>query len=256
MSRQLQDLTDQDRLDETLDELDLKEAHHIDGGMFQLGPFGVLSGATDQQLPLVDQVDSGEGIRHSISTASSSLQLRNSLQTSPTCNTTSHTENNVSPPTTHNPLTLLPPTQIHVQLHLDVDHPLSQHTSFLLEYYKSQLGTLFSPLRVRHSPWGLLHFPCALSTLSELSICKTATHSKTSLLFSILAVSAFNLDRILQGQMNTSNYWFTVGDGLRQQAQMQLCKTAETEMGNQRGRYLHILMAMLKMVTISVRHTP
>lgn len=256
LSAQLQRMVAEDHIDQTLDELDSKERFQIDGS-FQTGPFGVFSGLVDELPPLDhDNFNSSTDLQPIMPATSSPMnnQTANAIQEGHLKTCTIDSNANYSSISLHDSSPQPSPApHIHIHLELDINHPLSQHTTFLLEYYKSQLGTLFSPLRVRQSPWSFLHFPCALSTLSELSICKTATPPKTSLLFSILAVSAFNLDRIVMGQMNSTNYWWQVGDKLRHQAQMELSKTAEMEvMGSRKGRYLHILMAMLKMVTISV----
>lgn len=250
MSKQIRTLVDEDRIDEVMSELDSKEMHITDE-LLQRGPFGVFLGITEQLPVCQDEFISEAGF--TLSTDSQVYELNATREQDSYTPETSGLEATSSSAVLHEaPMQLSSPVRLQIQLSLDTNHPLSQHTSFLLEYYKSQLGTLFSPLRVRQPPWSFLHFPLALSTLSELSICKSATHSKMSLLFSILAVSAFNLDRIVSGQMNSTNYWWVVGDKLRQQAQTELWRTAETEMGSRRGKYLHVLMAMLKMVTISV----
>ncbi|TDZ15265.1 hypothetical protein Cob_v011783 [Colletotrichum orbiculare MAFF 240422] len=59
---------------------------------------------------------------------------------------------------------------------------LSSHADFLLDYYKSQMGKLFSPIRVRKPPWSMLHFPRAVAAFSELSVFKTARHAHVALL--------------------------------------------------------------------------
>ncbi|EEU37433.1 uncharacterized protein NECHADRAFT_101978 [Fusarium vanettenii 77-13-4] len=134
-----------------------------------------------------------------------------------------------------------------------LDTSVSSHAHFLLEHYKSQMGKLFSPLRVRKSPWSILHFPRALSALSELSIFKRTKHAHTSLFYSVLAVSAFNWDNIHRQQKDSTTYWRNVGEGFRRGARKELERTCETELaGEKSSKYKDILMAILTMVTISV----
>ncbi|RMJ07776.1 hypothetical protein CDV36_012626 [Fusarium kuroshium] len=134
-----------------------------------------------------------------------------------------------------------------------LDTSVSSHAHFLLEHYKSQMGKLFSPLRVRKSPWSILHFPRALSALSELSIFKRTKHAHTSLFYAVLAVSAFNWDNIHREQKDSTTYWRNVGEGFRRGARKELERTCETELaGEKSSKYKDILMAILTMVTISV----
>ncbi|KAH8738301.1 fungal-specific transcription factor domain-containing protein [Ilyonectria robusta] len=130
---------------------------------------------------------------------------------------------------------------------------ISTHANFLLQHYKAQTGTLFSPLRVRKSPWSILHFPRALSALSELNIFNKTKHAPMSLLYSVLAVSAFNWDNICREQKNSTTYWRNVGEGFWRGAKKELEWTCETELaGEKSSKYKDILMAILTMVTITV----
>ena len=141
----------------------------------------------------------------------------------------------------------------HHNLTDDFQASISTHAHFLLDHYKSQMGKLFSPLRVRKSPWSILHFPRALSALAELSIFKTTKHAHTSLLYSVLAVSAFNWDNINRDQRGSTTYMRSIGEGFRQGAKKELERTCETELaGEKSSKYKDILMAILTMVTISV----
>lgn len=129
---------------------------------------------------------------------------------------------------------------------------ISTHANFLLQHYKAQTGTLFSPLRVRKSPWSILHFPRALSALSELNIFNKTKHAPMSLLYSVLAVSAFNWDNIYREQKNSTTYWRNVGEGFWRGAKKELEWTCETELaGEKSSKYKDILMAILTMVTIT-----
>jgi hypothetical protein len=136
-------------------------------------------------------------------------------------------------------------------LHTNDTVPLNAH--FLLDHYKAQMGRLFSPLRVRKPPWSVLHLPNALSTLSELSLWGKTSHAKHSLFYSLLAVSAFNLDRIELGLPSTSNFWWAVGEAYSEMAEREMQRCLANELlGLQKSKYKEILMALMTMVTISV----
>ncbi|KAH7162109.1 fungal-specific transcription factor domain-containing protein [Dactylonectria estremocensis] len=147
------------------------------------------------------------------------------------------------------------PIDLHINYSLDqrLDTSVATHSNFLLQHYKSQMGKIFSPLRVRKPPWSILHFPRALSALSELKIFNKMNHAPTSLLYAVLAVSAFNWDNIYREESNSTTYWRNVGKGFWHGAKKELQWTCETELaGEKSSKYKDILMAILTMVTITV----
>ncbi|KZF19096.1 hypothetical protein L228DRAFT_251186 [Xylona heveae TC161] len=123
----------------------------------------------------------------------------------------------------------------------------------LFEHYKSQAGRLFSPLLIRKSPWAVLHLPCALATFSELTLWNTASPVRLALFNALLAVSAFNLDRIQLYQMSATNRWWVLAEGFRKVAQKELQSCLSLEPAKSKEiKYKEQLMALLTMVTISV----
>ena len=147
------------------------------------------------------------------------------------------------------------PLDLHIDYGIveDLDTSVSAHAHFLLDHYKSQMGILFSPLHARKPPWSILHFPRALSALSELNVFKEARHAHTALLYSVLAVSAFNWDNIHREMKDGSTYWRNVGEGFRHGARKELEWACETELAGEKcSKYKDILMAILTMITISV----
>ncbi|KFZ11167.1 hypothetical protein V502_07701 [Pseudogymnoascus sp. VKM F-4520 (FW-2644)] len=130
--------------------------------------------------------------------------------------------------------------------------PIPENMHFLLDHYKNQAETSFSPLRVRKPPWSVLHLPSALSAFSELTLFKETSNAKAALLYAVLAVSAFHLDKVV-ASAGSSNYWWTVGEELRDRAKAQLQSCSYNELvGPGRSKYKEILMAILTMVTICV----
>lgn len=148
------------------------------------------------------------------------------------------------------------PLDLHLNQHSshEISQPLSSCAPFLLEHYKFQSDKLFSPLRSRKPPWEVLHLPCALSTFAELTLFKATTHTKKSLFYAILAVSAFNLDKMTLGQKDGSNYWWVTGEHFTRLAKEELGLSYANELdGVNRAKYKDLLMAILTIVTVSVR---
>lgn len=129
--------------------------------------------------------------------------------------------------------------------------PTQSH--YLLEHYKSLVTKTFSPIHKRKSPWSVLHLPRAMLALAEISIFRTTQHAHTSLFYSVLAVSAFNMDNLHRRHSDGATYWKSIGDGFRCAAQASLQSTCEVEAsGKTQSKYKDVLMAILSMVTISV----
>ncbi|KAH7170029.1 hypothetical protein EDB81DRAFT_908470 [Dactylonectria macrodidyma] len=79
------------------------------------------------------------------------------------------------------------------------------------------------------------------------------SHAPTSLLYAVLAVSAFNWDNIYLEDSNSTTYWRNVGKGFWHGAKKELQRTCETELAAEKSsKYKDILMAILTMVTITV----
>lgn len=124
-------------------------------------------------------------------------------------------------------------------------------SSFLLNHYKLQMGKLFSPIRVRKPIWSVLHLPSAMATFSQLTVFGEASHAKSALFYGLLAVSAFNLDKI--STESASSYWWAVGERLSQKAKQELQQACNLELdGPKKSKYKDILMAVLNMITIAV----
>ncbi|KAK9364929.1 fungal-specific transcription factor domain-containing protein [Lipomyces kononenkoae] len=280
MSRQLQKLVQEHELEQVLHDLD-SEYELQTGRSFQRGPFGLFRVHDDSELSNtpVDLLLGDECQLRTSVTDGSDYVVMNSpginlpallmgdilagveSDTSPVSdvNTTDDRPNfsvipSLSPKNGFRAgSTSLLDFHIDYNLNRSIGTTVSTDAHFLLNHYKSQMGKLFSPLWVPKPPWSILHFPTALSALSELKIFKKTTHAKSSLLYSILAVSAFNWDNISLEEKNSTTYWWTVGEKFYCMAKEELEWTCESELdGDGKSKYKDMLMAILTMVTVSL----
>lgn len=135
--------------------------------------------------------------------------------------------------------------------------PVPPSSGFLLSHYKEHIGKLFSPLRVRKSPWEVLHYHGAVSAHSALCLPNKTSHAKVALFYAVLSVSAYHFDntKLRSSASGTTDLWWVLGEGFQRQAQLQLEKSCNTELdGAGKAKYKDLLMAILTMVTISVCH--
>jgi arginine metabolism regulation protein II len=146
------------------------------------------------------------------------------------------------------------PMSFNLPMSHEPDGNIPANATYLLHHYKAQMDRLFSPLRVRKPPWAVLHLPAAMSAVGDLTVWGRTSHAKASLFYAVLAVSAFNLDRIEYGIPGNSNYWWYIGECNRERArrEMKQCLASEIQ-GPGKSKYKEILMGILSMVTISVR---
>lgn len=124
----------------------------------------------------------------------------------------------------------------------------------LLDHYRDQMGRLFSPLRIRNSPWAVQFLPSVMSTLCDLTVWNWVSPIRLSLLYSLLAVSAFNLDKIELQRVGGTDRWWVVGKIFKDNAikQTQLWLSAGLH-GPTVSSYKENLMAFLTLVTMTVR---
>ncbi|KZF20020.1 hypothetical protein L228DRAFT_33710 [Xylona heveae TC161] len=144
---------------------------------------------------------------------------------------------------------------------IDLDFPLVSgaaiqdfvplNADFLLRHYQAQIMKLIPPIAVKKSPWQILHFPCATGTFAELSLFQKANHARISLFYSVLACSAFHLDRVSSHILDTSSYWWKMGTGFKAKAMhhLQQCIN-EAKVNAKSAKYKELLMAILTVITI------
>ncbi|CAI0648625.1 unnamed protein product [Colletotrichum noveboracense] len=129
---------------------------------------------------------------------------------------------------------------------------LPTHAASLLRYYKS-IDSLSSVKGMRISPWQLWLLPCALETFAELSLWNTTTHTRHSILCTLLARSAFHLHRSLKADEKAASQWLEVGLDYQKSAQSHLKMALQSESDEpSQAKYNEILMAILATAMVSV----
>ncbi|PYI09198.1 hypothetical protein BO78DRAFT_439325 [Aspergillus sclerotiicarbonarius CBS 121057] len=113
----------------------------------------------------------------------------------------------------------------------------------------------FTPARVKSSsPWETIYIPSLFSTVGEIELSGNSTNARVSLLFAILAVSAFSLDGRFGSTGPAIKDWHALGELYRGRATKRLkCSLQDLSSGRpKKEKYKDILMALLSMVTICV----
>lgn len=261
MSDEMQNLAPQDDIDNLLEELDLKSDSSASG--FTKGPFGVIRmylGGSSESESIITSCPSPTDLLEGTAEEAATPDIQ-----TPASFLNAGTGEGILPIDDANNLeSMLQKPFMEsdtADIHVTISAPLEIYeiqatdaasTQFLLDHYRFQTDKLFSPLRTRKPPWAILHYPSALSAFSELTLFSKTSHARSALLHSVLAVSAFNWDKINTAS-NYSDFWWSMGDKLRQNAKKELQLTCSSELsGDKRAKYKEILMAMLNMVTISV----
>ncbi|KAF7618016.1 hypothetical protein AFLA_006923 [Aspergillus flavus NRRL3357] len=122
----------------------------------------------------------------------------------------------------------------------------------LLRYFKENIISLSFPLKnCRKCPWQAIHLPTAMSTYAELSIQQTASHTRLSLFYSLLAASCLHM---LSRNPNAVDF-NTSSKGYKEIAKQHLELALNEEvLGPRRAKYKELLMAVLSMVMLSIFH--
>lgn len=103
------------------------------------------------------------------------------------------------------------------------------------------------------SPWRQLLLPCALETFAELSLWNTASYTRLSILYALLAKSAHHLHESGIHDTQQASRWRDVAASHRNDAQRHLGLALKTEAeGEDRAKYTELLMAILGVGFVSV----
>ncbi|KAH7129086.1 fungal-specific transcription factor domain-containing protein [Dactylonectria macrodidyma] len=122
----------------------------------------------------------------------------------------------------------------------------------LLENYQSDMSRLLPMSYNKKPPWQTLYLPSIRSTVGEFVLQGDAGAARASLLFSILAISAFNLDR-LSGEAAQTSHWWQLGQTYKHRAKERVRQSLQNEStGRAKAKYKDVLMALLAMVTLCV----
>jgi arginine metabolism regulation protein II len=123
----------------------------------------------------------------------------------------------------------------------------------LLRHYRQNMAGRSTMQAKRKSPWEIIFLPCALETFAELSLWNEASHTRSSIFYTLLAHSALQL-HISQGP---SSNWKDIGLKNHERAQSHLRQALQHEMfGPRQASYKELLMAILAMAMTSVSRLP
>ncbi|KAL6362919.1 hypothetical protein LRP88_02319 [Fusarium phalaenopsidis] len=132
---------------------------------------------------------------------------------------------------------------------------LPEEAEPLLRYYKKHVaGERTSMQAKRKSPWEIIFLPCALETFAELSLWNEASHTRSTIFYTLLAHSALQLH--LSNKPNTfSCDWKEIGIRNHERAQHHLRNALQLEMfGPKQANYKELLMAILGMAMTSLHN--
>ncbi|KAH8895671.1 hypothetical protein GQ53DRAFT_838636 [Thozetella sp. PMI_491] len=134
---------------------------------------------------------------------------------------------------------------------------LPAHADSLLRHYKEAIANPTSQSSGRRtSPWQLFFLPCALETFAELALWNTASHTRYSILYSLLSNSAFHLHGSLSSPERQTSRWLDVAVGHQEMAKLHLKKALQSEFGaSDQAKYSEILMAVLALAMVSTFHS-
>ncbi|KAJ4022910.1 glycolate oxidase [Fusarium irregulare] len=127
---------------------------------------------------------------------------------------------------------------------------LPEETEQLLRHYRQSMAGRSSMQAKRKSPWEIIFLPCALETFAELSLWNEASHTRSSIFYTLLAHSALQLHMTQSG-----SHWKEVGLKNHERAQSHLRQALQHEMfGPRQASYKELLMAILAMAMTSLHN--
>ncbi|KAH0353929.1 hypothetical protein KCU83_g2704, partial [Aureobasidium melanogenum] len=150
------------------------------------------------------------------------------------------------------PLSPRLPTPVTLTFSQDVSGMAPGVMRTLLDHYQTSMMSCFTPLHHEKPPWKILHLPCAISAYGELSLLGDSNNAKMTLLFAVLAMSAFNLKHLQTDSMEADN-WQSIAESYREKAKarLKLCLREQSE-EKKKSKYKEVLMALTSMVTVCV----
>ncbi|KAH6885203.1 fungal-specific transcription factor domain-containing protein [Thelonectria olida] len=130
---------------------------------------------------------------------------------------------------------------------------IPEHAEPLLRYYKQQVDGATGMMQTkRKSPWQLIFLPCALETFAELSLWNGTSHTRYTILYTLLAHSAFQL-HMTNKPGSFANHWREIGARHQEKAQQHLRNALQLEMfGPKQTKYKELLMAILALAMTSL----
>ncbi|KAM5349043.1 hypothetical protein ACJ41O_008866 [Fusarium nematophilum] len=133
---------------------------------------------------------------------------------------------------------------------------LPEEAEPLLRYYRKHIDNMektgMQANPNRKSPWQIIFLPCALETFAELSLWNEASHTRSTIFYTLLAHSALQLHTSNKPTSFSCN-WREVGLKNHERAQHHLRNALQHEMfGPRQANYKELLMAILGMAMTSL----
>ncbi|KAF4340957.1 ARG81-like transcription factor [Fusarium beomiforme] len=132
---------------------------------------------------------------------------------------------------------------------------LPEEAEPLLRHYRQHIAGQRSTMQAkRKSPWEIIFLPCALETFAELSLWNEASHTRSSIFYTLLAHSALQL-HMTKAPNSLSTDWKEIGLKNHERAQSHLRQALQNEMfGPRQASYKELLMAILAMAMTSLHN--
>ncbi|KAI3574399.1 fungal-specific transcription factor domain-containing protein [Fusarium oxysporum f. sp. albedinis] len=132
---------------------------------------------------------------------------------------------------------------------------LPEEAEPLLRHYRQHIAGQRSTMQAkRKSPWEIIFLPCALETFAELSLWNEASHTRSSIFYTLLAHSALQL-HMSKAPNSLSADWKEIGLKNHERAQNHLRQALQHEMfGPRQASYKELLMAILAMAMTSLHN--
>ncbi|KAF4983657.1 hypothetical protein FDECE_17253 [Fusarium decemcellulare] len=130
---------------------------------------------------------------------------------------------------------------------------LPEEAEPLLRYYRKHIAGERTAMQAkRKSPWDIIFLPCALETFAELSLWNEASHTRSTIFYTLLAHSALQLHKSNK-PTSFSCDWREIGLRNHERAQYHLRNALQHEMfGPRQANYKELLMAILGMAMTSM----
>ncbi|UZP32352.1 hypothetical protein NXS19_000168 [Fusarium pseudograminearum] len=127
---------------------------------------------------------------------------------------------------------------------------IPEEAGHLLRHYRQNMARRSTMQAKRKSPWEIIFLPCALETFAELSLWNEASHTRSSIFYTLLAHSALQLH--ISG---SDSNWKEIGLKNHERAQSHLRQALQHEMfGPKQASYKELLMAILAMAMTSLHN--
>lgn len=214
--------------------------------------FDLASSLANERIPVLDHLDDLQPQRFAARPNSNTSPVINNNNNSISLHGTTPVSNSLSLANAAPLDNQLPPL-----LHsLDVPVNVPADSRFLLAHYKAHHLKMFSPICNDKSPWHIMQLPTALQTFANILVSGSDTYIRTSILYSVLSISALTVNRVPHSPTRPSHA-LDVGDRYHWDAKRYLQMGLKSELAAPRKtKYKDLLMAFLGLITVCVSQSP